>query len=66
MPDAERSLSLMGLVFLIHVIAIPMGFVIGGWVMHQVNGDHINWRNSVSLGLLISCVWMLWKMGSGV
>lgn len=65
MPAAERSIALIALVFLVHVIVIPASFVLGGWVMSKVNGDQIHWRNSLSLGLLISGVWMLWKMGSG-
>lgn len=65
MPAAERSIALIALVFLIHVIAIPASFVAGGWLMRKLSGDAIAWRNSLSLGLLISCVSMLWKMGSG-
>lgn len=64
MPAAERSMALIAVVFAVHVLIIPSGFVLGGWLMRKVNGDQIAWRNSLSLGLLISCVWMLWKMGS--
>lgn len=64
MPAAERSIGLIALVFAVHVLIIPSAFVLGGWVMAKVTNDQIAWRNSLSLGLLISCVWMLWKMGS--
>lgn len=65
LPAQDRPWSLVALVFSVHVLLIPLGFVLGGWLTRKINGDAIDWRNSLSLGLLISCVWMLWKMGAG-
>ncbi|MEY2863609.1 MAG: hypothetical protein RLY58_1316 [Pseudomonadota bacterium] len=64
-PDA-RPLSTILTVFAVYVLAVPLAFVLGGWVMRQVNGDAIHWRNALSLGLLVSVVAILWKMGTGV
>lgn len=66
LPPEDRPLTLIAIVFGLHVLVVPAAFVLGGWIMRCVHGDQIAWRNSLSLGLLTSCIWMLWKMGTGV
>ncbi len=65
-PPENRGLGLMALVFGLHVLAIPLGAIVYAQVMNRITGDNIHWRNAATLGLLLSCVWMLWKMGTGV
>lgn len=65
LPPEDRPLSLIGVVVLVHLIAVPLLFLVGAWVMNAVNSDRIHWRNALSLGWLIAGVWILWKMGAG-
>ncbi len=65
-PPENRGLGLMALVFGLHVLAIPLAAIGYAQVMNRLTGDNIHWRNAATLGLLLSCVWMLWKMGTGV
>jgi hypothetical protein len=46
------------------VIGVPLAFWIGALIMNKVKGMHIQRRNAFTLGWLISCVTMLWLMGT--
>ena len=46
------------------VIGIPLLFWLGALIMNKVKGMHIQRRNAFTLGWLISCVTMLWLMGT--
>ncbi|PNK60174.1 hypothetical protein [Psychrobacter sp. FDAARGOS_221] len=46
------------------VVVIPAGFWLGSVIMNKVKGMHIQRRNALTLGWLISCVTMLWFMGA--
>ena len=46
------------------VIGIPLLFWISALIMNKIKGMHIQRRNALTLGWLISCVTMLWLMGS--
>ncbi|WP_296404570.1 hypothetical protein [Psychrobacter sp.] len=46
------------------VIGVPLLFWIGALIMNKAKGMHIQRRNALTLGWLISCVTMLWLMGS--
>lgn len=65
-PPENQGPALIALVFGMHVLAIPLAAIVYAGVMNRVTGDNIHWRNAATLGLLLSCVWMLWKMGTGV
>ncbi len=65
LPPQDRPWSLIGVVVLVHVVAVPLLFLLGALVMNKVNGERIHWRNALSLGWLIAGVWILWKMGAG-
>ncbi len=65
LPPQDRPLSLIGLVVLVHLLVVPLLFLIGAWLMNTFKGDGIHWRNALSLGWLIAGVWILWKMGAG-
>lgn len=44
-------------------LAVPAFFVIGSKVLDKFSGKPpIHWRNALTLGLLFSCVSMLWLM----
>jgi hypothetical protein len=66
LPVDERPLSVIAIVFGVYVLLIPLAFVIGSQIMARVTKDQIDWFNALSLGYLVSCVAMLWKMGTGV
>lgn len=65
LPAEARPVSTIAIVFAVYVIALPAAFLLGGWLMRYVTGDQVHWRNALSLGFLVSCVAMLWKMGTG-
>ena len=65
LPAAERPLSLIGLVVVIHLVAVPLLFVVGALLMNKLKDERVHWRNALSLGWLIAGVWILWKMGAG-
>ena len=46
------------------VIGIPVLFWLGALIMNKIKGMHIQRRNALTLGWLISCVTMLWLMGT--
>lgn len=46
------------------VIGIPVLFWLGALIMNKIKGMHIQRRNAFTLGWLISCVTMLWLMGT--
>lgn len=46
------------------VLVIPLGFWVGALIMNKVKGMHIQRRNALTLGWLISCVTLLWLMGT--
>lgn len=46
------------------VVVIPAGFWLGAVIMNKIKGMHIQRRNALTLGWLISCVTMLWFMGT--
>nr|WP_241879199.1 hypothetical protein [Psychrobacter sp. PraFG1]UNK05925.1 hypothetical protein MN210_04055 [Psychrobacter sp. PraFG1] len=46
------------------VLVIPLGFWVGSLIMNKVKGMHIQRRNALTLGWLISCVTLLWLMGT--
>lgn len=44
-------------------VLLPVGFMVGAWVMNRISGRApIQMRNAATLGLLFSCVAMLWLM----
>ena len=65
LPPEDRPLSLIGLVVLIHLVVVPLLFLIGALLMNKFKGEGVHWRNALSLGWLIAGVWILWKMGTG-
>ena len=46
------------------VIGIPVLFWLGALIMNKIKGMHIQRRNALTLGWLISCVTILWLMGT--
>ena len=48
----------------VFVLGIPLLFWLGSRVLNKVKGMHIETRNAISLGLLTSCVSLLWIMGT--
>ncbi len=46
------------------VIGIPVLFWLGALIMNKIKGMHIQRRNAFTLGWLISCVTILWLMGT--
>ncbi len=46
------------------VIGIPLLFWLGAWMMNRLTDANIQRRNALSLGWLLSCVTMLWLMGT--
>lgn len=46
------------------VLGIPLLFWLGSKVMNKVKGMNIEARNAITLGLLTSCVSLLWLMGT--
>ena len=65
LPGADTSMHLMVNVVGLHVLGFPGAFVLAGWVMTRVGHRPVYWRNAVSLGWLLSCVWMLTKISQG-
>lgn len=46
-------------------VLLPVGFMAGAWVMNRLSGRApIQMRNAMTLGLLFSCVAMLWLMSA--
>lgn len=58
-----QTLPSMLLLIPIHLLGIPIAFVLGSWAMNRFNHANIQRRNAVTLGFLISCVFLLWRMG---
>lgn len=47
------------------LVALPLGFVLGARAMNRYSANSpIQDRNALTLGLLFTCVTMLWLMGS--
>lgn len=46
------------------VLGIPLLFWLGSKVMNKAKGMNIEARNAITLGLLTSCVSLLWLMGT--
>ncbi|WP_019671859.1 hypothetical protein [Psychrobacter lutiphocae] len=61
LADVIRHASVLVPLF---VVVIPVGFWLGSVIMNKVKGMHIQRRNALTLGWLISCVTMLWFMGA--
>lgn len=46
-------------------VGVPVFFVVGSMVLNRFsNKPPIHWKNAVTLGLLFSCVSMLWLMSA--
>ncbi|MEC7119776.1 MAG: hypothetical protein VXW65_07730 [Pseudomonadota bacterium] len=65
LPPEDRPLSLIALVLLVHLVIVPLLFLLGAWALNTFKGERVHWRNALSLGWLIAGVWILWKMGAG-
>lgn len=62
--DVETVLRHAAMLVPAFVIGIPLLFWLGSLVMNKVTGSSIQRRNAITLGLLTSCVAMLWLMGT--
>lgn len=52
-------------VLFVYLAGIPSVFLVGSMILNKVSADlAIQKRNALTLGLLFSCVFILWKMGA--
>lgn len=46
------------------VLGFPLAMWVGSKVFTHITGNQVQSRNAITLGLLLSCVTMLWLMGT--